>query len=64
MLWLLFRKRKWYGRVYLIYAAVLLAYIVSWAFMPCMELSHVLLGLTLMTRVVMNIRNLPNSQTS
>jgi len=48
----------------LIYAAVLLAYIVSWAFMPCMELSHVLLALTLMTRVVMNIRNLPNSQTS
>lgn len=55
LLWLCFRRRKWWTKMYVLYAAVLLLYIVSWAFMPNVALPHVLLALTLLVRVTMRI---------
>lgn len=50
LLWLCFRRRKWWPRVYILYVAVLLFYIVSWSWSPAVALPHVLLAATLLVR--------------
>ena len=56
LLWLCFHRRKWWAKVYVLYAAVLLLYIVSWAFMPNVALPHALLALTFLVRVAARIQ--------
>ena len=51
VLWLLFRRRKWYGRVFWIYAAALLLYVALWPFSPMVDLTRVLMVSPLMVRV-------------
>ncbi len=50
LLWLCFRRKSWWSRVYILYVAVLLLYIVSWAWSPAVSLPHVLLSATFLLR--------------
>ena len=50
LLWICFRRRKWYSKIYIFYAIVILFYIVSWSFKPNVTLAHVLLALTFFVR--------------
>ncbi len=55
LLWLCFRHRKWYPKVYPLYAAVILLYIVSWAWQPTVTLPLVLFALALLVRIATKI---------
>jgi len=57
LLWICFRRRKWFPKVYYLYAAVILLYIVSWAFKPNVTLPHVLFATTLLVRTMTKIIN-------
>lgn len=55
LLWVCFRRRKWFPKVYVFYVVILLLYIASWAFMPNVALPHVLLAATFLVRTSMRI---------
>lgn len=55
LLWLCFRRKKWWTKVYFLYAAVLLLYIVSWVWSPVVALPHVLLAATFLIRSAAHI---------
>ena len=64
LLWICFRRRRWFPRVYLFYAAVLLLYIASWTFRPNVTLPHVLLALTFLVRTSMRIGDIRKARGS
>ena len=55
LLWLCFRRRKWYPKVYPLYAAVILLYVASCAWQPTVTLPHVLFALALLVRIAIKI---------
>ncbi len=48
VMWLTSRRRKWYGKVWIAYTAVLCLYMLMWAVSPQVDFTHILMTLPLL----------------
>ncbi|MBP5323415.1 MAG: DUF4105 domain-containing protein [Bacteroidaceae bacterium] len=55
LLWICFRRCKWFPKVYLLYSIVILLYIASWAFKPSVTLPLVLVAFTFLVRTLARV---------